>query len=227
VQMKQETNEIEMQTMVCGEKITITVDKLLICIGRQANIEQLGLENAGVDCAAERIGVNSFMQTNEPHIYAIGDVIGGAQLAHAAAAEAVTAVRHLCGQHPLPLDVKQIPRCIYSFPETAAIGWNEAEAIAAGYQVKTSKVSFQAIGKAVIQGETAGFVKVVADAQTNDLLGVHIVGLQATELIGEAAVAQLLAATPWEMGAVIHPHPSVSEILGEAMLAIDGRALHI
>lgn len=227
VQIDPDTGEVKLEIVSNGQAIDINADKLLVCIGRQANIENIGLENAGIEFGNGRIIVNEFMQTNESHIYAIGDVVGGLQLAHAASAEGILAVRHICGEADSGIDSRRIPRCIYTAPETASIGWTEKEAVEAGYSIKTSKVPFQAIGKAIVQGDTTGFVKIIANADTNDLLGVHIVGPHATELIGEAAVAQWLDATPWEVGEVIHPHPSLSEIMGEAMLAVDGHALNL
>ncbi|UHA72896.1 dihydrolipoyl dehydrogenase [Paenibacillus sp. 481] len=208
------------------ELLHLSAEKLLVSVGRQANVDGIGLENTGVQLENGFIRVNESMQTSEPHIYAIGDVIGGLQLAHAASAEGRVAVEHLTGGKPEALDKHRIPRCIYSRPEAAAVGMTEHEARQAGIDVRIGKVSFKAIGKAVVQGETDGFVKVVMDAATNDLLGVHIVGPHATELIGEAALAKLLDATPWEVGHVIHPHPSLSEIMSEAMWAAEGRAYH-
>ncbi|MCE5173590.1 dihydrolipoyl dehydrogenase [Paenibacillus profundus] len=225
IHVDEAAGEVHLLVEVGGETSSIIADKLLVCIGRQANIENIGLENSGVESADGFIRVNEWMQTNEPHIYAIGDVIGGLQLAHAASAEALAAVSHFNGQAAISLDYRRIPRCIYSMPEAASIGWTEKEARAAGMDIQVSKMPFQAIGKAIVHGETDGFVKVIADAKSSDLLGVHIVGPHATELIGEAAVAKWLDATPWEMGHVIHPHPSLSEIMGEAMLAMEGRSL--
>ena len=225
IHVDEAAGEVHLLVEVGGETSSIIADKLLVCIGRQANIENIGLENAGIESADGFIRVNEWMQTNEPHIYAIGDVIGGLQLAHAASTEALAAVSHFNGQAAISLDHRRIPRCIYSMPEAASIGWTEKEARAAGMDIQVSKMPFQAIGKAIVHGETDGFVKVIADAKSNDLLGVHIVGPHATELIGEAAVAKWLDATPWEMGHVIHPHPSLSEIMGEAMLAMEGRSL--
>lgn len=226
VQLHSSMGEVRLQVSSKGKWQSIRADKLLVCIGRQANIENIGLENCGIEFHKGRIVVNEYMQTNEPHIYAIGDVIGGLQLAHAASGAAMIAIRHLCGKEVYRLDWQRIPRCIYSTPETASIGWTEKEAIKAGYSIKASKISFQASSKAIIQGDPAGFVKVIADANTDDLLGVHIVGPQATELIGEVAVAQWLDATPWEIGEVIHPHPSLNEMIREAMLAIDRRVTY-
>ncbi|KEO79295.1 dihydrolipoyl dehydrogenase [Paenibacillus polymyxa] len=211
-----------------GEETEIlSATKLLISVGRQANVENIGLENTDIRVERGFISVNEHLQTNEPHIYAIGDCIGGLQLAHAASHEGLQAVHHLAGEdfHSVPNHL--IPRCIYTRPEAASVGLTEQEARERGHQVKTGKFPFQAIGKSLVYGSRDGFVKVVADEKTNDILGVHMIGTHVTDLISEAALAQLLDATPWEVGQLIHPHPTLSEILGEAMLAVDGQAIGI
>lgn len=205
--------------------VNLTAQRLLVSVGRQGNVEGIGLENTDVRIEKGSIKVNGFFQTNEPHIYAIGDVNGGMQLAHAAAHEALVAVDHILGGKEQAPDHSRIPRAIYSKPEIASIGMTEDDAAQRGHSVKVGKVPFQAIGKAHVLGEMEGFAKVIADAKTNDVLGVHIVGPHATDLLSEASLAMLLNATPWEVGQVIHPHPTLSEVLGEAMLAIDGKAL--
>ncbi|MDQ0492090.1 dihydrolipoyl dehydrogenase [Paenibacillus brasilensis] len=209
------------------ETETLSASKLLISVGRQANVENIGLENTDIRVERGFISVNEHLQTNEPHIYAIGDCIGGLQLAHAASHEGLQAVHHLAGEefHSVPSHL--IPRCIYTRPEAASVGLTEQEARERGHQVKTGKFPFQAIGKSLVYGSRDGFVKVVADKGTNDILGVHMIGTHVTDLISEAALAQLLDATPWEVGQLIHPHPTLSEILGEAMLAVDGQAIGI
>lgn len=209
------------------ETETLSASKLLISVGRQANVENIGLENTDIRVERGFIAVNEHLQTNEPHIYAIGDCIGGLQLAHAASHEGLQAVHHLAGEdfHSVPNHL--IPRCIYTRPEAASVGLTEQEARERGHQVKTGKFPFQAIGKSLVYGSRDGFVKVVADGETNDILGVHMIGTHVTDLISEAALAQLLNATPWEVGQLIHPHPTLSEILGEAMLAVDGQAIGI
>ncbi|MCF2720008.1 dihydrolipoyl dehydrogenase [Paenibacillus sp. UKAQ_18] len=209
------------------ETETLSASKLLISVGRQANVENIGLENTDIRVERGFISVNEYLQTNEPHIYAIGDCIGGLQLAHAASHEGLQAVHHLAGEdfHSVPNHL--IPRCIYTRPEAASVGLTEQEARERGHQVKTGKFPFQAIGKSLVYGSRDGFVKVVADEKTNDILGVHMIGTHVTDLISEAALAQLLDATPWEVGQLIHPHPTLSEILGEAMLAVDGQAIGI
>ncbi|WP_431088186.1 dihydrolipoyl dehydrogenase [Paenibacillus sp. 8b26] len=209
------------------ETETLSASKLLISVGRQANVENIGLENTDIRVERGFISVNEHLQTNESHIYAIGDCIGGLQLAHAASHEGLHAVHHQAGEvvHSVPNHL--IPRCIYTRPEAASVGLTEQEARERGHQVKTGKFPFQAIGKSLVYGSRDGFVKVVADEETNDILGVHMIGTHVTDLISEAALAQLLDATPWEVGQLAHPHPTLSEILGEAMLAVDGQAIGI
>ncbi|SCW27313.1 dihydrolipoamide dehydrogenase [Paenibacillus tianmuensis] len=209
------------------EQAELSAEIALVCVGRQANVEGIGLENTDVKVEGGFVRVNDSMQTAELHIYAIGDCIGGLQLAHAAAHEGLTAAEHAWGLQPHKVEPHRVPRCVYSRPETASIGWTEREAKERGRDVKVSKVHFRALGKAIVLGETDGFIKVVADKETNDLLGVHMIGPHVTDYISEAALAQLLDATPWEIGQTIHPHPTLSELLGEAMLAVDGRSINM
>jgi dihydrolipoamide dehydrogenase len=210
-----------------GEPDTVSAEKCLVSVGRAANIEGIGLENTDVITENGFIRVNEFMQTNEKHIYAVGDVAGGLQLAHKAGHEAILAVDHMLERPVHRLETNRIPRCIYTRPEIAAIGLTEQEAVKRGYRVKKGKVSFKAIGKALVYGETDGFAKVIADRDTDDVLGVHLIGPHVTEHISEAGLAALLEAAAWEVGAVIRPHPTLSEALGEAMLAADGIAIGI
>lgn len=204
---------------------TLRAEKMLVSVGRQANVENIGLENTDIKLERGFIAVNKQLQTGEGHIYAIGDCIGGLQLAHAASHEGILAVEHLAGETVHAVESHRIPRCVYTRPEAASIGFTEREAKERGYELKTGKFPFSAIGKSLIHGSRDGFVKVIADAKTNDILGVHMIGTHVTELIAEASLAQMLDATPWEVGQTIHPHPSLSEIMGEAMLAVDGKAI--
>lgn len=218
---------VTLQAEQNGSMVELRADKVLVSVGRQANVEGLGLENTDVKVERGVIRVNEFMQTTEAHIYAIGDVNGGLQLAHAAGHEGILAVEHFWGEKVEPYAQHLIPRCIYGRPEMASVGWTEEQAKEQGYEVKTGKFTFKALGKALVHGDADGFVKVVADRKSNDILGVHMIGAQVTDLISEAALAQLLNATPWEVGSTIHPHPTMSEALMEAMLAVDGRAIGI
>lgn len=205
--------------------VVLTAERMLVSIGREANIQGIGLEATDISTKDGFISVNAQYQTTEPHIYAIGDVIGGVQLAHAAAHEGLIAAEYIAGGKPHSLEAHRIPRCVYSRPEIASIGWTESQAASRGYDVKIGRIPFQAIGKAIVQGETDGFVKVIADRKSGDILGVHMIGPHVTELITEAGLADLLNASAWEVGQLIHPHPSLSEALGEAMLSLDGLSL--
>ena len=167
------------------------------------------------------------MRTTAPGVWAIGDVVGGFLLAHAAAHEGVTAVEDIAGKRIHPMEQELVTRCTYSSPEIASVGLTEAEARERGHQVKTGRFPFLANARALIHGEAEGFAKLVADAETGQLLGAHVVGGQATELIGEPALARLFEGDAWEIGRNIHPHPTLSEVIGEAALAVDGQQIHI
>src|SRR5690625_462958 len=204
----------------------VTSEKMLISVGREANKTDLGIENTGIIIENDFIQVNKYYQTKESHIYAIGDVIGGMQLAHVASHEGIIAVEHMANQQPVPIDYNSVPTCIYSNPEVASVGMTEKQAKAEGFDIKIGKFPFQAIGKALVYGESDGFVKIIADKSTEDLLGVHMVGPQVTDMISEAGLAKVLDATPWEISQSIHPHPALSEIMGEAALAVEGKQIH-
>jgi dihydrolipoamide dehydrogenase len=205
---------------------TLTAEKMLVSVGRSANVENIGLENTEIKLDKNFIVTNEYYQTNESHIYAIGDVIGGLQLAHVASHEGIVAVEHIAGVNPPKIKKENIPTCIYSHPEVSRVGLTEKEAKDLGYEVKVGKFPFKAIGKALVHGETDGFVKIIADQKTNDLLGVHMIGPHVTDMISEAQLAKVLDATPWEIGESIHPHPTLSEAIGEAALAVDGHQIH-
>ncbi|MBM7584556.1 dihydrolipoamide dehydrogenase [Bacillus pakistanensis] len=203
-----------------------SADKILVSVGREAIVKDIGLENTDIVVEKGFIQVNDFLQTKESHIYAIGDVIGGLQLAHVASHEGIVAVEHIANEKPDPIDYTLVSKCIYSNPEIASVGITEQEAKDNSHNVKVGKFSFRAIGKALVYGESDGFVKIVADKDTNDILGVHMIGPHVTDMISEAGLARVLDATPWEVAHTIHPHPSLSEAIGEAALAVDGKALH-
>lgn len=209
-----------------GEQIELAADIMLVSVGRNPNVEGIGLENTDIQLEKGFINTNQFYQTKETHIYAIGDVIGGLQLAHVASHEGIIAVEHIAGKNPIPMDQTLISKCIYSSPEAASVGFTEDEAKEKGYKVKIGKFPFKAIGKALVFGETDGFVKLVVDEESDDLLGVHMIGPHVTDMISEAGLAKVLDATPWEISHTIHPHPTLSEAIGEAALAVDGKAIH-
>ena len=201
--------------------------QLLVAVGRAAVSKDLGLEQVGVETHPNGfIKVDEWMRTTAEGIHAIGDVVGGYLLAHAAAHEGMTAVEDIAGRRVAPMEQELVTRCTYSHPQIASVGLTEKQARDKGHEVKVGKFPFSAIGRAQIHGETGGFVKIVADAKSGQLLGTHIVGDSATELIAEPALTQLFQGDAWELGRNIHPHPTLSEAVMEAAMAVDGRAIH-
>jgi dihydrolipoamide dehydrogenase len=222
-----ETGSVTISAEVSGETIEYSAEKMLVSVGRQANVEGIGIENTEIEVVNGFIQTRPTFQTKEHHIYAIGDVIGGLQLAHVASHEGIAAVEHIAGLKNEPIDYKSISRCIYSSPEVSSVGITEQQAKEQGFNVKVGKFPFMAIGKSLVNGNSDGFVKIIADKETDDILGVHMIGSHVTELISEAGLAMVLDATPWEVASTVHPHPSLSEVMGEAALAVDGKAIHM
>src|SRR5579864_82990 len=202
--------------------------QLLVAVGRAPRSKDIGLEQVGVKTHPNGfVQVDEWMNTTAAGIHAIGDVVGGYLLAHAAAHEGMTAVEDIAGQRVAPMEQELVTRCTYSHPQIASVGLTEKQARDKGLEVKIGKFPFTALGRAQIHGETGGFVKIVADAKSGRMLGAHIVGPNATELIAEPALTQLFQGDAWELGRNIHPHPTLSEAVMEAALAVDGRAIHI
>jgi len=202
--------------------------QLLVAVGRGALSREIGLEQVGVQLQPNGfIQVDEWMRTSVDSIHAIGDVVGGFLLAHAASHEGIVAAEDIAGQRLAPMDQQLVTRCTYSHPQIASVGWTEKQARDKGHAVKIGTFPFSAIGRAQIHGETAGFVKIVSDAKSGQMLGTHIIGQDATELIAEPALTQLFQGDAWELGRNIHPHPSLSEAVMEAALAVDGHAIHI
>ncbi|MED4463781.1 dihydrolipoyl dehydrogenase [Metabacillus fastidiosus] len=225
--LKKENGIVTIDVEHKNETVSFSADKLLLSVGRKANVENIGLENTEIKIENGYIAVNEFYQTKESHIYAIGDVIGGLQLAHVASHEGIAAVEHIAGKNPSPINQSFVPKCVYSNPQAASIGLTEDEAKEQGFELKVGKFSFNAIGKALVFGETDGFVKLIANAENDDILGIHMIGPNVTEMISEAALAKVLDATPWEIGNTIHPHPTLSEAMSEAALAVNGKSIHL
>jgi dihydrolipoamide dehydrogenase len=210
------------------EQGEVWAKQLLVAVGRSPRSKDIGLEKVGVETHPNGfIKVDEWMRTSAESIHAIGDVVGGFLLAHAAAHEGMTAVEDIAGQRIAPMEQELVTRCTYSHPQIASVGLTEKQAREKGHEVKSGKFPFSALGRAIIHGETGGFAKLVADAKTGQLLGAHIVGPNATELIAEPALTQLFQGDAWEIGRNIHPHPTLSEAVMEAALAVDGRAIHI
>ncbi len=206
---------------------TITVDRVLLAAGFQPNSDDLGLESVGVATERGFITVNEQMQTNVPNIYAIGDIVGKVPLAHTAYAQAEMVAEVIAGHKTYPLDYDAIPRCTYTHPQVAAIGKTEAQAREGGREIKVGKAPFRPNGKAQALGELDGQVKIIADAKTGEILGVHMIGADVTEMIAEFSIARTLEATPSEVAYAVHPHPTLSEVIAEAARSVEGQAIHL
>lgn len=206
---------------------TLTAEKALMAIGVQGNIENMGLEEAGVETEKNHIKVNKYYQTNINDIYAIGDVIGAPWLAHVASKEGINAVEHMSGKEVIPIDYNTIPGCTYCIPQVASVGLTEKKAKEAGYNLKIGKFPVRVNGKALALGETEGFIKIIYDEKYGELLGCHIIGPEATELITEVTLAKAVESTYLEVLHTIHPHPTLSEIVSEATHDAIGEPLHI
>jgi len=199
-----------------GEASVYEAEKLLVAVGRRPLSEDLGLEEAGVVVERGYVRTDEVMRTANPDIYAIGDVVGRLPLAHTASAEGMVAVDSILGRSPAPLDYDLIPRATYCHPEAASVGLTEAKAKEKGYSVATSQVMFRAIGKAVASGDVEGLCKLVAEEGSGKLLGVHIIGPHATELIAEAGIALRLGATARDVARSVHAHPTLAEVVMQA-----------
>jgi dihydrolipoyl dehydrogenase len=209
-------------------RVEMETDVILVAVGRRPVTEGIGLEEiAGVELDRGWVKVNGFMETGVPHLYAIGDVVPGYALAHVAAHEAVVAVEKIAGKDPEPVRMELMPRVTFCRPEIASVGMTEAQATEAGHTVKVGSFPFRALGKATIVGEIDGFAKLVADAQTGLLLGAHLIGAHAGDLLAEPTLALLLEGTAAEIAMSVHAHPTLTEVLAEAALAVDGAAIHV
>ena len=210
------------------EPSELHAEVMLVATGRAANLEDIGLETTRVETDRGVIKVDGHLRTREPHVYAIGDIVGGLWLAHTAAHEGIIAVHTIAGDPDVhPMDYTTQPRATYCRPEVASIGLTEEQVKAAGTPYKVGKMPFQAVAKALIGGEYEGFAKVIGHAERPETLGVHIVGPHATDLIAEASLGFTLEAAPWEIGSATHPHPTLSEAIGEAAMNLDGRSINI
>jgi dihydrolipoamide dehydrogenase len=213
---------------VKGDAVAFEAEMLLVAVGRMPFIENLGLDKTKVVVNPRgTVKVNEYCETDEPNVYAIGDVIDTAWLAHLASKEGIMVVEKIAGKTVEPIKHNLVPNCTYCDPEVASVGLTEEKAKAAGYDVKVGKFPFSASGKARILGETDGFVKIVAEKKYDEVLGVHIIGPHATELLAEACVAMALETTADELGRIIHAHPTVSESVMEAAEGVHDLTIHI
>jgi dihydrolipoamide dehydrogenase len=199
-----------------------------VAIGRRPLTDGIGLEAIdGLRLERGYVLVDDHQRTDVPHLYAIGDIVPGFALALVASHEAVVAVETIAGLDPDPVRMDLMPRVTFCRPEIASLGWSEAEAVAQGHTVKTGSFPFRALGKATIVGEIDGFAKMVADADTGMLLGAHIIGAHAGDLLAEPVLARLVEGTVGEIAQSVHAHPTLTEVLAEAALAVDGAAIHV
>lgn len=209
-----------------GEDVTLEASMLLVAVGRMPYLEGLGLEGSKIVVERGAVQVDGFCRTGEPNVYAIGDVIPTPWLAHLASKEGILAVEQIAGEKAQPINMRLVPSCTYCDPEVASVGLTEKKARDEGYDVKVAKFPFSASGKARILGEEEGFVKIVSETKYDELLGVHIIGPHATELIAEACVAMQLESTAEELGNTMHAHPTISEAVMEAAEGIHGLTIH-
>ena len=210
-----------------GVEQGLDCEKVLVAIGVQSNIEGLGLESLGIATHNGSIQIDDTMSTNVPGVYAVGDVTGKVPLAHVASAQGITAVEHMAGLQPQPLDYSLMPSATYCNPQIASLGLTEVQAREQGHEVSVGTFNVQANGKALAMGETDGMVKLVVDARYGELLGGHMIGPEVTELLGELSMTRLLEGTTLELGWAVHAHPSLSEMLKEAALSAQGRTIHM
>jgi len=206
---------------------TIECDVVLSAVGIQTNLENIGLESLGVKTEKGKVVVDDFYQTNVPGVYAIGDIVHGPALAHVASAEGIICVEKISGQNVEPLDYGNIPGCTYTWPEIASVGYTEAKAKEAGYDIKVGKFPFSASGKASAAGAKEGFVKVIFDSKYGEFLGAHMIGANVTEMVAGVVTARKLETTGHEMIKTVHPHPTMSEAIMEACAAAYDEVIHL
>jgi len=219
-------NGLKVNFVKGSENLSVEAEKVLVAIGRYANIEGLNAEGIGIKTERGKISVDNSMKTNLGNVYAIGDCTGKNMLAHVASEQGVVAAENIMGQNS-KMDYKTVPACVYTKPEIAAVGITEEQAKEKGIDYKVGKFPLSANGKSMIMNETDGVVKIIASREYDEVLGIHIFGPRATDLITEAALALRLEATVDEIVTTIHAHPTVGEAIKEAALAVDNRALNM
>jgi dihydrolipoamide dehydrogenase len=210
-----------------GKKQSIQAEKVLVAVGRKPNTEGIGLENTRAKAEKGFIDVNEYMETEEPGIYAIGDIVRTAALAHVASAEGILAVNRMAGREVQPINHDRVPNVTYCDPQVASVGLTEKAARERGYDVQCGKFSYMGIGKASIEGENEGFVKIIGEKKYNEVLGIHILHAHAGEMIAEGVAVLNGELTVEALANSIHPHPTLSEAVGEATHAYFGHAIHI
>lgn len=225
-----QTLKTKIKATVTGEagQQVLDAEQALVAVGFRPNTEGLGLEKVGIALDDRKmVGIDSRMATNVAGVWAIGDVTGKLQLAHVAMAMGVVCAENIAGVETIELDYQMMPRATYCQPQVASFGMTEAQAREAGHELRIGRFPFQANGKALGMGETAGWIKLIADAHYGEILGAHLVGPEVTELLPELTLAQMMELTPAEIARNVHAHPSLSEVLGEAAHVAEGHAIHI
>lgn len=210
-----------------GDIEVYEAEMVLSAVGIAPNIENIGLEELGIELERGKIKVDDYYKTNVEGVYAIGDIVHGPALAHVASAEAICCIEKMAGMSPEPIDYTNIPGCTYTSPEVASVGMSEAKAAESGYEVKVGKFPFTASGKASAAGANDGFVKLLFNAKDNSLLGAHLVGANVTEMIAELVLARKTGATAHDLIKTIHPHPTMSEAVMEAAAAAYDEVIHL
>lgn len=218
---------VKVEYEVNGEQKSYSAEKILLAVGVQANTDNLGLENANIELDNGFIKINESMQTSAPNIFAVGDVTGKLMLAHVASTQGVIAAETIGGTESSPINYTDMPRCTYCQPQIASIGLTERQAKEEGHNIKTSQFPFKAVGKAISIGDSEGFVKMIADQDSGELLGAHMIGPEVTEMIAEVGLLKYLEGTDIEIAELTHAHPTLSEAIKEAALSLNNGAIHM
>jgi dihydrolipoamide dehydrogenase len=224
--LKKSAGNVAVQVEIGGKIEEIVVDRVISAVGVVANIENIGLEGTGVTVERGHVVTDEFCRTGEPGVYAIGDLTAPPWLAHKASHEGIICVEKIAGLHAHPMTIRNIPGCTYCNPQVASVGLSEAKAKAKGYEVKVGRFPFIGNGKAIALGEPEGLVKTVFDAKTGELLGAHMIGAEVTEMIQGYTIAKTLETTEADLIHTVFPHPTLSEMMHEAVLSAYGRAIH-
>ena len=218
---------MEIEYEINGEQKNYSAEKILIAVGVQANTDNLGLEKIGIELDRGFVKINDSMQTSSPNVFAVGDMTGKLMLAHVAFTQGVIAAETISGIECAPINYSDMPRCTYCQPQIASIGLTEKQAKEEGYDIKVSQFPFMAVGKAIAVGDSEGFVKMIADKESGELLGAHMIGPEVTEMIAEVGLLKYLEGTDMEIAELTHAHPTLSEAVKEAALSLNNGAIHM
>ena len=218
---------MEIEYEINGEQKNYSAEKILMAVGVQANTDNLGLEKIGIELDRGFVKINDSMQTSSPNVFAVGDMTGKLMLAHVAFTQGVIAAETISGIECAPINYSDMPRCTYCQPQIASIGLTEKQAKEEGYNIKVSQFPFMAVGKAIAVGDSEGFVKMIADKESGELLGAHMIGPEVTEMIAEVGLLKYLEGTDMEIAELTHAHPTLSEAVKEAALSLNNGAIHM